>query len=54
VVHVTGGMSALYATCILGPRQGRFYDRHGNKLARPGLRKGSSVALQVCTKPEPL
>lgn len=49
VVHLTGGMSALYATCILGPRQGRFYDRRGNKLAKPGLRNGTSVALQVCS-----
>jgi ammonia channel protein AmtB len=49
VVHITGGMSALFATCILGPRQGRFYDRHGNRLAKPGLRNGTSVALQVCT-----
>lgn len=48
VVHLTGGLSALYATCILGPRQGRFYDRRGNKLAKPGLQTGSSVALQVC------
>lgn len=48
VVHITGGMSALFATCILGPRQGRFHDRHGNRLAKPGLRNGSSVALQVC------
>ena len=47
VIHMTGGLSALYATCLLGPRQGRFYDRHGNKLATPGLRKGTSVALQV-------
>ena len=54
VVHVTGGMSALYATCILGPRQGRFYDRHGNRLAKPGLRNGTSVALQVCGYKHPL
>ena len=47
VVHITGGMSALYATYILGPRQGKFYDRHGNKLAKPGLQNGNSVALQV-------
>jgi Amt family ammonium transporter len=26
VVHVTGGCTALYATLILGPRRGPFYD----------------------------
>ena len=47
VVHVTGGATALYATIILGARQGRFHDRNGNKLAQPGLTKGHSVALQM-------
>jgi ammonium transporter, Amt family len=47
VVHMTGGCTALYATTILGARQGRFYDRHGNPLAKPGLTKGHSVALQM-------
>jgi Amt family ammonium transporter len=47
VVHVTGGCTALYATIILGARQGRFHDRNGNKLAKPGLTKGHSVALQM-------
>jgi ammonium transporter, Amt family len=47
VVHMTGGCTALFATYILGPRQGRFQDRHGNPLAKPGLTKGHSVALQM-------
>lgn len=47
VIHMTGGCVALYATYILGPRQGRFQDRHGNPLSRPGLTKGHSVALQL-------
>jgi ammonium transporter, Amt family len=49
VVHMTGGSTALFATIVLGARQGRFYDRHGNVLATPGLKKGHSVALQVLT-----
>jgi Amt family ammonium transporter len=47
VVHMTGGATALFATYILGPRQGRFYDRHGKELSKPGLVKGQSVALQL-------
>jgi ammonium transporter, Amt family len=47
VVHMTGGCTALFATYILGPRQGRFYDRHGNELSKPGLSKGQSVGLQL-------
>lgn len=47
VVHMAGGSTALYATLILGPRQGRFYDADGNEKATPGLSKGQSVALQL-------
>ena len=47
VVHITGGSTALYATIILGARQGRFHDRNGKKLEKPGLTKGHSVALQM-------
>ena len=47
VVHMTGGSVALYASLILGPRQGRFHDRDGNPLRKPGLTKGNSTALQM-------
>jgi Ammonium Transporter Family len=46
VVHVTGGMTALYATYILGPRQGQFFHRFGRKLSKSGLGKGSPIALK--------
>jgi Amt family ammonium transporter len=47
VVHVTGGATALFATMVLGPRKGRFYDNRGNPLAKPVPIPGHSVALQV-------
>ena len=51
VVHITGGMVALWATLILGPRKGRFYDARGNPLPKPKPFPGHSLALQVrvCT-----
>lgn len=47
VIHVTGGMTALLATKILGPRQGRFYDANGEALETPAVIKGHSMALQL-------
>lgn len=47
VVHMTGGVTALIAAKILGPRIGRFYDVDGNALPEPKPFPPHSVALQV-------
>lgn len=47
VVHVTGGVTALLATIILGPRRGRFHDDSGRKLDVPREFPGHSIALQM-------
>ena len=44
---MTGGMTALVAAKILGPRIGRFYDADGNELPEPHKFAPHSVALQV-------
>ena len=50
VVHFTGGLTALIATYLLGPRRGRFYDFRGRLLDTPNPMPGHSAALQVKTK----
>lgn len=47
VVHMTGGLTALIAAIILGPRKGRFYDEDGNALPEPAVFAPHSVSLQV-------
>lgn len=47
VVHITGGATALFATLVLGPRRGRFYDAQGEPLDVPKAFPGHSVALQL-------
>jgi Amt family ammonium transporter len=47
VVHLTGGITAIIAAIILGPRIGRFYDRDGIAIANPKAFAPHSVALQV-------
>jgi Amt family ammonium transporter len=41
------GMTALFATMILGPRRGRFHDEEGRPLERPKEFPGSSISLQM-------
>jgi Amt family ammonium transporter len=43
VVHVTGGATALFATMILGPRRGRFYDNRGGST-----RKACTLSRPLC------
>lgn len=47
VVHLNGGLIALYATLVLGPRRGRFYDAQGEPLEIPRPFPGHSVSLQL-------
>eukprot|EP00566_Odontella_aurita_P005741 CAMPEP_0113542454 /NCGR_PEP_ID=MMETSP0015_2-20120614/9618_1 /TAXON_ID=2838 /ORGANISM="Odontella" /LENGTH=561 /DNA_ID=CAMNT_0000442517 /DNA_START=82 /DNA_END=1767 /DNA_ORIENTATION=+ /assembly_acc=CAM_ASM_000160 len=47
VVHTTGGVTAIIATKILGPRKGRFFDARGKPVERPKKIQGHSMALQM-------
>ncbi len=46
-IHMTGGITGLVATIILGPRRGRFHDDRGDPLKSPGVIVQHSVALQA-------
>ena len=47
VVHLTGGTTALVATCILGARKGRFTNAAGEQLEKPKIIPGHSISLQM-------
>jgi ammonium transporter, Amt family len=47
IVHFTGGVTALVAAIILGPRKGRFYDADGNPLEVPVTFEPHNVSLQI-------
>lgn len=47
VVHMTGGMTALIASVILGPRKGRFDENSDGKPRARSSFKGDSVSLQM-------
>jgi len=46
-VHMMGGVTALAAAIILGPRLGRFYDANGAPLEQPADFSPHSVSLQL-------
>jgi ammonium transporter, Amt family len=45
-VHMCGGVAALAAAIVLGPRMGRFHDKDGNRLEEPKDIPPHSVTLQ--------
>ncbi|GKY91462.1 ammonium transporter Amt3 [Mayamaea pseudoterrestris] len=47
VVHLTGGVTALIATVILGPRRGRFHDETGRRLNKANEFPGHDMSLQM-------
>jgi ammonium transporter, Amt family len=44
---VTGGLTALIASWVLGPRKGRFVQEPGSRLHQPNPLRGYSVPLQA-------
>jgi len=46
-VHMVGGVTALMAAIVLGPRLGRFYDEFGNALETPNDIPGHSTPLAM-------
>lgn len=46
-VHMMGGVTALMAAIVLGPRMGRFYDERGQLLEEPNDIPGHSTPLAI-------
>jgi ammonium transporter, Amt family len=47
VIHITGGVAALMASMVLGPRPGRFYDETGRAREEPLEYPSHNVPMQL-------